>query len=86
MKSKDFRAFMNRTVVPRDISVNFDLWTPNLQWNRSHIPEDCLGLHTYATLSTGDEAALVVVGHCLTKQKSMDSTSAGTQGELLLHI
>ena len=30
-----------------------------------------------------DEAALVVVGHCLILQKSMDSTSAETPGELL---
>ena len=42
-----------------------------------------IGLHTYTTFSTGDKAALVVVGHCLIFQKSMDCTSAETRGELL---
>ena len=69
-------------MVSHNSSVNFDLWIQNRQWNRYQIPVDCLGLDTYVTLSAEDEAALVVVGHCVILQKSMDSTGAKTQGEL----
>ena len=72
--------------MPHDSSVNFDLWIQNLQWNRSQIPVDCLGLDTYATFSAGDEAALVVIGHCVILQQSIDSNSAETQGELLFNF
>ena len=72
--------------MSHDSSVNFDLWIQNLQWNRSQISVDCLGLDTYVTLSAEDEAALVVVGHCVILQKSMDSTGAETQGELLFNF
>ena len=70
-------------MMSHDILFNIDLWIQNRQWNRSQIIVDCSGLHTYAPFSIGDEAALVVVGHCMILPKSIDSTSAETQGELL---
>ena len=69
-----------------DSAANFDLWIQNLQWNISQIPFNCLGLDTYAIFSVGDEAAFVMVGLYVILQKSMDSASAETQGELLFNL
>ena len=61
-------------------------WIQNLQRNISLIPVDRLGLDKYATLSAGDEAPFVVADDCVILQKSMDSTGAETQGEILFNF
>ena len=78
--------WIEQKVVSYDSLANLDLWIRNFQWNRYQSPVHSLGLDTYATFSTGDEAALVVVGHCLILQKSMDSTSAETRVSYFLTL
>ena len=63
---------IEQEVVWYDSAANFDLWIQNLQWNISQIPFNRLGLD--------------MVGLCVILQKSMDSTSAETQGELLFNL